>query len=148
MVTHLFRDASIHFVFDKFRSLASEFFTDEAFKCFRAFFNRINANAGLLQVIGENRYLVNHATLVGVETLWRLAISSPVASVANDASILLVLLQKNVSDAIAKVLFVFVVCFLFFEISIQGHLAEFRHSFVQQCMTQLQQAVAASDTHK
>jgi hypothetical protein len=131
VTTLLFSDSSVQFMFEKFQTLSPEVFNDEAFKCFRAFFNRVNSSAHLLQVVGDNRYIVSSSNLFGVDTLWRLAISAPIASVSNDATTLLVLLQKNVSDSIAK-----------------GHLGEFRHLFVRQCMTQLQEAVAAGDTVK
>jgi ubiquitin C-terminal hydrolase len=131
IVNPLFKDDAARHIFDKFQSLQPEAFTDGAFKCFRGFFNRCNTNARLLMVQGENRYLVHSANLLGIETLWRVAISATWDQVAQEAAKLLVLLQKNVSDGIAK-----------------GHLAQFRHAFVGQCMTQLQGAVDAADHAK
>ena len=116
----LFDDESALFVFEKFHTLSADLIGSSTFACFRSFFNRCNSNAGLMAIQGEGRYLIRSPDLLGMETLWRLAITTADEGVAVDAATLLVLLQKRVDG------------------SMRAQLKQYRNSFVEQCLGRFQ----------
>lgn len=123
----LFNDEATQFMFAKFQSMQAETLSSVGFSCFRAFFDRVNANAGFLLSLGEGRYLVRNADLLGLSTLWRFAVGAKLDDVARDAASLLVLLQKNLDN------------------SMRSQVGAFRHAFVDQCLNNLQTSLAAID---